>query len=66
MHRDWLPTIWLFFLCKQIGKPANTALRRPLLRGQGVKKAKKKAKSDAVRVLGKGFRGCVKSFNAKT
>ena len=39
--RDRLPTIWLLLLFKQIGNPANTALRRPLLRGPEVKKAQK-------------------------
>ena len=48
-HRDRLPTIWLLLLFKQIGNPAHTALRRPLLLGPEVKKPK----SDAVRMLGK-------------
>ena len=49
MYKDRLPTIWLLLLCKQIGKPVNTALRRPLVQGPEAKKAK----SDAVRMLGK-------------
>ena len=61
-HRDRLPTIWLLLLFKQIGNPANTALRRPLIRGPEVKSPK----VTRCACLERSFRGSVKSFNANT